>query len=120
MAAGPGITKNSWCREPVALYDLYATIHALLGAPFKLPDNLDSVSIRELLLNGGEGSVKRKPKTWKIEKLELFNLASDIGEKNDLSAKMPEKAKEMATALTTYLKAVNAETPGVKKWTDAE
>lgn len=150
MASGPGIAKNSWCREPVALYDIYATIHSLLGTPYKLPDNIDSASIRDLLFNGGEGTVKRKtpglvfhdafkvhprsacrqgdykvfiywkPGTWDIEKLELFDLSTDIGEKNDLSAKLPEKAKEMADALVSYLKGINAEVPGVKKWGDSE
>lgn len=150
MVSGPGIVKNSWCREPVVLYDFYATIHALLGAPFKLSDAVDSVSLNGLLFNGGEGLVNRKtpglvfhdpfkvrphsacrqgdykvfiwwkPGGWEARKLELFNLATDIGEKNDLSSKMPDKAKEMAAALTAYLKGINAEVPGVRKWTDSE
>jgi len=150
MATGPGIAKNSWCREPVALYDIYPTIHALLGSPYKLPDDLDGANLKELLLKGGEGTVKRstpglvfhdpfkahprsacrqgdykvfvywKSGSWDINKLELFNLSADIGEKNDLSAKMPEKAKEMADALIAYLKNINAEVPGVKKWGDSE
>ena len=150
MACGPGIAKNSWCREPVALYDLYATIHGILGAPFQLPDNLDSVDLRPLLFNGGKGSLERKapglvfhdpfkvrprsalrqgdykvfiqwkPGGWDVKTLELFDLASDIGEKNNLAEKMPEKTQAMAAALTAYLKAVNAETPGVKKWGNEE
>lgn len=150
MASGPGIKENSWCREPVALYDFYATIHDLLGASDKLPDDIDSASLKELLLHGGEGTVKRrtpglvfhdpfkpqprsacrqgdfkvfvywKPGSWDVEKLELFDLSSDIGEQNDLSAKMPEKAQEMANALVTYLKGINAEVPGVKKWEGSE
>ena len=150
MMSGPGIAKNSWCREPVALYDLYATIHGILGAPFKLPDNLDSTDLRKLLFNGGKGSVERKapglvfhdpfkvhprsalrqgdykvfvnwkPGGWDVKKLELFNLTEDIGEKNDLSEKMPEKAKALAADLTAYLTAIGAEIPGVKKWEGGE
>ena len=33
-------------------------------------------------------------KTWKTGKLELFDLAKDLSEANDLSGKMPEKTKE--------------------------
>jgi len=150
MAAGPGIAKNSWCREPVALYDIYPTIHALLGSPYELPGDLDGVSLKELLLNGGGGTVKRatpglvfhdpfkahprsacrqgdykvfinwKPGSWDVASLELYDLSADIGEKNDLSAKMPEKAKETADALIAYLKNINAEVPGVKKWAGSE
>jgi len=38
------------------------------------------------------------PKTWSIEALDtwqLFNLDSDLDEKNDLSAKFPEKIIEL-------------------------
>jgi len=148
MATGPGIAKNSWCREPVALYDWYATIHDLLGAPYKLPGDIDSASLKDLLLKGGE--VKRetpglvfhdpfkarprsacrqgnykvfihwKPGSWDVASVELFDLSADIGEKSDLAAKMPEKAKEMADSLVSYLKSINAEVPGVKKWADSE
>lgn len=150
MASGPGIEKNSWSREPVVLTDIYATIHSLLHAPFPLPDNVDSANLRDILLGGGKDTVKRntpglvfhdpfkvhprsacrqsdfkvfvywKPGSWDVDKLELFDLSNDIGEKNDLSTKMPEKAKDMADALTVYLKSINAETPGVKKWTEGE
>ena len=34
-------------------------------------------------------------KTWKTEKPELFDLSKDLSEANDLSAKMPEKTKEL-------------------------
>lgn len=150
MASGPGIEKNSWSREPVVLTDIYATIHSILHAPFPLPDNVDSANLRDILLGGGKGTVKRntpglvfhdpfkvhprsacrqgdfkvfvnwKPGSWDVDKLELFDLSNDIGEKNDLSAKMPEKAKDMAAALTAYLKSINAETPGVQKWAGGE
>lgn len=37
-------------------------------------------------------------------KIELYNVVADISEKNDLSAKMPEKAKEMLAKLEQFKK----------------
>ena len=44
-------------------------------------------------------------------KLELYNLKDDIGEKTDLAAKMPDKAKELHAKLVAWRKAVNAPMP---------
>ena len=44
-------------------------------------------------------------------KLELYNLKEDIGERNDLSEKMPEKTKELHTLLQVWRKSVNAPVP---------
>ena len=54
-------------------------------------------------------------------KLELFNLKTDIGEKNDLSASLPERTKELAVLLKKWRTEVNANMPEVnpdyvKKW----
>ena len=51
---------------------------------------------------------------WKLvefyhdEKTELFNLADDLGEQNDLSGKYPERAAELKKKLEDYLKATGA------------
>jgi hypothetical protein len=42
---------------------------------------------------------------------ELYNLKDDIGEKNNLIASMPEKAKQLKTRLDSVLKANNAVIP---------
>ena len=42
-------------------------------------------------------------------KLELYNLKDDIGEKNDLATKMPDKAKELLQLLKDWRKAVDAQ-----------
>lgn len=42
---------------------------------------------------------------------ELYNLAADVGEKNELSAKEPEVAKALRTRLDTWLKSVDAQLP---------
>jgi len=54
---------------------------------------------------------------WKIiynyrnETWELYNLAKDIGEKNNLIDQQPQKAHELAKAMMTELKSQNAQFP---------
>ena len=49
-------------------------------------------------------------KTWKTGKLELFDLSKDLSEASDLSAKMPEKTKELDQVLTAFITEVKATT----------
>ena len=44
-------------------------------------------------------------------KLELYNLAADIGEQNDLATKQPERVKTMHAALKAWRKEVQAQMP---------
>ena len=53
-------------------------------------------------------------KTWKSGKLELFDLSKYLSEANDLSAKMPEKTKELDQVLTAFLTQVKATTVQTK------
>jgi len=48
-------------------------------------------------------------------KIELYNLADDISEKTDLSAKMPDRAKEMREDLALWRQSVNAKMPEKRK-----
>lgn len=43
--------------------------------------------------------------------LELYNLADDIGEKNNLAATMPEKTDELLATLVAWRRSVNAPVP---------
>ena len=43
--------------------------------------------------------------------VELYNLKKDIGEKNDLATKMPEKAKLIKSKLAKWVKDTNAMMP---------
>jgi len=52
---------------------------------------------------------------YKNQQLELFNIKEDIGELNNLVDKNQEKATELVTILTNYLKEVNAQIPRDKK-----
>ena len=53
-------------------------------------------------------------KTWKSGRLELFDLSQDLSEAHDLSAKMPEKTREMDQTLTAFLAQVKATTVQTK------
>ena len=136
VVRGPGIAPGSFCDVPVAGWDLWPTIRDLAGNRAPLPAGVDGGSLLPLLRKGNEGEVKRGEdalifhfpwydgvpesairlgdyklmKNLNTGETRLFNLATDIGERNDLSAAMPEKARELHARLTSYLKAVGAET----------
>ena len=48
---------------------------------------------------------------YETEKYELYNIANDISEKEELSAKYPEKAKELYAELKTILTNADADIP---------
>ena len=56
---------------------------------------------------------------WKLiyrhrpQTLELYNLTTDIGERNNLAASEPERLKQMAETMTAELKAKNALMPTI-------
>jgi len=68
----------------------------------------------------GPSSTVRKG-DWKLiyyhagQRFELFNLAEDIGEANNLAANNPAKVGEMAALLSRCLKSVEAQMPGDRK-----
>ena len=117
-----------------AFWDLMPTFAEAAGA--KAPGASDGISFLPTLLGekqkdkheylywefherGGKQAV-RKGK-WKairldVQKdrkapLELYNLARDIGEKNDLAAKMPEKARQLQQQLAEWRGRVGARMP---------
>jgi arylsulfatase A-like enzyme len=75
-------------------------------------------------LGGGPGAWRTTPAgavragDWKLQEFfedgrtELYNLKDDIGEKNNLAAKMPEKAAELKAKLHAWRQAVKAPLPG--------
>lgn len=74
-------------------------------------------------LEGGRGGWRTKPVgamhagDWKLleffedGRLELYNLREDIGEKQNLAQKMPDKAKELHAKLASWRKKVGARVP---------
>lgn len=61
---------------------------------------------------------------WKLQeffedgRLELYNLREDIGEKNNLAARHPDKVKELHARLTAWRKEINAPMPRLNDGTN--
>jgi arylsulfatase A-like enzyme len=135
------IKPGTTCDAPIISVDLYPTLLHVAGVKPKEGQILDGVSILPLLTGSGTlerqaiywhfpgylGSGKDVWRTtpagavragdWKLieffetGKAELYNLKDDIGEKTDLSAKNPEKAKELRDMLTAWRAHVKAPMP---------
>ncbi len=100
-----------------AHWDLFPTLAAVAGA--SIPDGLDGVSMREALVGAGptpstdrtlywefhEGGYQRAARrgSWKAvwpapdEPIELYDLATDIGERRDVAAQHPGVVETFAT-----------------------
>ncbi len=127
------------CEEPVISTDFYPTILDLAGLNVKREFHPDGTSLVPLLMNknlpagvknralywfyphygnqGGQpGSAIRKGKYKLIEffgdgRQELYDLSADIGEQNDLAAKLPKIRKGLSDQLHQWQKQVNANFP---------
>ena len=140
IAEGPGVSKGVVIDTPIHGTDYYATLLELAGIEKKPELAPDSVSLVPLLK--GDTKFNRGPMFWHYpvakpltplskpgsvvrdgdwkylyfyndQRSELYNLKDDIGEKNNLIASMPEKAKQLKTKLDSALKAHNAVIPDV-------
>jgi arylsulfatase A-like enzyme len=134
---GPGVKADVYCSTPVVGFDLYPTFCELANVTKKLPDGVEGGNIAPLFARAA-GTVKRPReelvfhfphyqgdtplsaillgdfklmKWYEDNSVKLFNLANDIGEQNDLSKKMPEKASELKIKLEKYLTDVDAQLP---------
>ena len=131
----PGVVEaGSVCGEVVTSTDFFPTILELAGVKGRRDPTLDGVSLAGLLKGGGP--LKREAVYWHyphyhhcapcgairagryklIEyfedgKLELYDLAKDIGEKTDLAAKMPAKAAELRKKLAAWRESAGAKMP---------
>lgn len=131
-------------HTPVSGPDFYPTILELIGAKLKPNEHNDGVSLLPLL-NGGEieerplvwhyphyGNQGGEPSSiirfgdWKLihfyegPRQELYNLAQDIGETNNLSDQHPELVAKLNKMLFDYLESVDAKYPRVDPEYDAE
>jgi arylsulfatase A-like enzyme len=107
-------------RQPVSSMDVYATFCAAAGAPVPIATRLDGVNLlphlrgekagppHESLFwkNGDQGAVRQGD--WKLvisqwqPKLQLFNLADDIGEKLDLASGKQDLVAKLQTAWLSW------------------
>ena len=134
LISWPGVTKgNQTSSVPVTSCDFYPTLLEIAGLPAKAKQHLDGVSLVPLL-KGGK-SIDRNALFWHyphysnqggfpggamregdfklVERFEdgrvhLYNLKDDIGEKNDLSKRMPDRVNRMKAQLHQWYKSVDA------------
>ena len=136
MVRGPGISPGTYCDVPIVQWDFLQTFYDLAGGAQPLPSELDGGSLRDVFMRGNKGKITRNTKPlvfhfpwhtgdpesavrmgdYKVIKnldtldVELYDVASDISERHDLSASMPELVKKLDHQRSNYLDSVNAET----------
>jgi len=130
----PGVTKpGSVCDQPIVATDVSPTVLEVCGLPVRPDLHLDGKSILPLLKGGTEpihesiqwhfphyGNTGSGPCSsirvgdWKLiewfenDTVELFDLATDMGETTDLAAKHPDKAAELKKRLAAWREDVDA------------
>jgi arylsulfatase A-like enzyme len=133
----PGVTRaGSLCEEPVISTDFYPTMLEMAGLPPKPDQHVDGRSMRPFLQQtyrpdrrafywhyphygnqgGSPGGAVRVGDYKLIEfyednRVELYNLRDDLGEQNDLAARMPDKAAELRKMLHLWRSEVGARMP---------
>ncbi|GAF90669.1 unnamed protein product, partial [marine sediment metagenome] len=133
----PGVVKpGSVCNEPVTSTDFYPTMLEMAGLSLRPKQHRDGVSLVPLLRQTGKP--RRKAIYWHYphygnqggspggavragdykliefyedNRVEMYNLKDDVGEKHDLSAEMPRKAAQLRKMLHDWRKAVDAQMP---------
>ena len=123
------------CYDPVSGTDFYPTILDLAGLSLKPEQHTDGISLVPLLKGkkqqervlfwhyphygnqGGDPNSIALRGNWKLihywedGRDELYNLKSDIGEKNNIAATYPERTIELRKRLDEFLISVNAKIP---------
>lgn len=130
----PGVAEaGSTCDVPVVSTDFYPTMLEMAALPAKPDLHKDGVSLAPLLKQNG--AIKRDAIYWHyphyanqggfpggavrmgdyklLERFEdgqvhLYDLKDDIGERNDLSAMMPDRVAQMRKKLHGWYKEVDA------------
>jgi arylsulfatase A-like enzyme len=132
----PGVTRaGSSCDTPVNGIDFFPTLLQLAGVKAPPKQVIDGVSLVPLLKGGsiaprplfwhyphygnqgGEPSSIIRADDWKLihywedDRNELYNLAADIGETNNLAGTESKRAAELWAQLQAWLKATSARIP---------
>lgn len=132
----PGVVdEGSVCDEPVISTDFYPTMLETAQLPLRPEQHCDGVSLMPLLK--GDTDFERGPIHWHYphyangwkpggavrkgdfvliehfedNRVELYDLKNDIGQKNDLSDVNRAKRDEMVNLLKTWRKQVDAQMP---------
>lgn len=135
------VRAGSTCDVPVISLDFYPTFLTIAGVAGNPRHSLDGCDLAPLLrdsggfareaiywhfpayLQGRVGACRTTPagairrgdfkllEFFEDGRLELYNLAQDIGERQNLAAEMPEKAKQLHEKLLHWRNSVNAPMP---------
>jgi arylsulfatase A len=139
LARGPGVSKGSSSRVPVAGYDYLATFFDIAGGKGALGNEVDGVSFKPVLHDPKAKSINRPQEAlifhrpgrresavrqgkhklfvkWttkgEVETRELYSVDRiPTEEGNDIARKNSRKADELQSLLVNYLESVNAEKP---------
>ncbi|MFO7904101.1 MAG: sulfatase [Planctomycetota bacterium] len=141
----PLIKPGTVCRTPVISTDFYPTILELAGAPPEPDQHVDGMSLVSLFRRpdsglsrstlywhyphhspqGGTPSGAIRDGHWKLIEffgdlhVELYDLANDLGERNDLSTATPDKASQLRDKLRRWRESVDAKMPPSKSEQDS-
>ena len=132
----PGVTQPGSATDvPVIHMDLYPTILQLAGLPLMPQQHVDGTGLLPLLQGGnlpprdlfwhyphygnqgGEPSAIIRSGNWKLihyfedGRDELYEVAGDIGEQNDLTESQPERAAALRKKLDAWLVETDAKIP---------
>ena len=130
------ITAGQVVSAPAMTTDLYPTLLALAGLPQRADQHLDGVNLAPLLTanqdappralhwhfphyhgsgNRPSGAIRRgdyKLIEWFEDgRMELYDVASDLGETTDLADQMPREVAALRKTLEEWRKAVDARMP---------
>ncbi len=132
----PGVTKTGSTSDvPISSIDIFPTILQIAGAVTPEERVIDGQSLVPLLRQ--TGTLKRdalywhyphywsdqtpysiiRSGDWKLIKhyegptFELYKLADDLSEKNDLAPSMPDKVRQLNLKLTSHLASIGAKLP---------
>ena len=136
IVRAPGQTARGVVETPVCSTDYYPTLLALAGLPDRPEQHLDGVSFAPLLKGagsnergalfwhyphygnqGGSPGAALREGDWKLivhfeeRPPELYNIAEDLSEKQDLASTEPERVKAMRDRLAAWQAAVGARFP---------
>ena len=139
----PGVTKpGTTCHRPVTVEDVFPSLLELAGVSWRdrVIQHVDGLSFVPLL-RGAESPTPDRPFVWHFphyysrqtpfsavrvgdwklihhhadSRLELFNLTTDLSEKDDLAATEPERVRALASQLAALLKERAAQMPANKQ-----
>ena len=132
----PGVTQpGSVSHKPMVSMDFFPTMLDLAGLPVQPKLHADGQSLLSQLRGNDDGSrtlywhyphyhgsswkpgASIRDGDWKLiefyhhDKVELYNLANDIGEQKNLATRQPKKTAELRAKLRAWQKSMKAKMP---------